>query len=272
MFGQGHGWRERRPWPRVRLVRSCRAWREEAGWRIGDRGGARCLRISQPWTCCGVSRTPRLRPALFAMVDQLPAPSMLSSQAFSTISEVSMNRYGLLALEQWSRYMPTRFAELEDPEGFFAAMGETIEQQVVGLVEELERQLTPTEDYLRRVGELNAVRRQAEESVLQELVYSQIVAEPSSDLETRLEEALSVLPTPEMLQRSIDQVWEWAEETRDADLRRQDETEVYLSLEDQETVGRLTRLLALVQVPAGLSEDELTTRIEQLEAAAQQNR
>lgn len=183
-----------------------------------------------------------------------------------------MNRYGLLALEQWSRYMPTRFAELEDPEGFFAAMGETIEQQVVGLVEELERQLTPTEDYLRRVGELNAVRRQAEESVLQELVYSQIVAEPSSDLETRLEEALSVLPTPEMLQRSIDQVWEWAEETRDADLRRQDETEVYLSLEDQETVGRLTRLLALVQVPAGLSEDELTTRIEQLEAAAQQNR
>ena len=116
------------------------------------------------------------------------------------------------------------------------------------------------------------MRRQAEESVLDDLVYSQIVAEPSTDLETRLDEALSVLPTPEMLQRSIDQVWEWAEETRDADLRRQDETEVYLSLEDQETVGRLTRLLALVQVPAGLSEDELTTRIEQLEAAAQQNR
>ena len=214
---------------------------------------------------------PRPRPESFAMVDQLPATS-LSSQVFSTISEVSMNRYGRLALEQWSRYMPARFAELEDPEDFFTELGETIERQVVVLVEELERQLTPTEDYLRRLGELNAVRSQAEESVLDDLVYSQIVAEPSSDLETRLEEALSVLPTPEMLQRSIDQVWEWAEETRDADLRRQDETEVHLSLDDQEKVDRLTLLLALVQVPAGLSEDELTTRIEQLEAAAQQNR
>lgn len=183
-----------------------------------------------------------------------------------------MNRYGRLALEQWSRHMPARFAELEDPEDFFTELGETIEQQVVVLVEELERQLTPTEDYLRRVGELNAVRRQAEESVLDDLVYSQIVAEPSTDLETRLDEALSVLPTPEMLQRSIDQVWDWAEETRDADLRRQDETEVHLSPEDQEKVDRLTRLLALVQVPAGLSDDELTKRIEKLEAAAQQNR
>lgn len=168
--------------------------------------------------------------------------------------------------------MPARFAELEDPEDFFTELGETIERQVVVLVEELERQLTPTEDYLRRLGELNAVRSQAEESVLDDLVYSQIVAERSTDLETRLDEALSVLPTPEMLQRSIDQVWEWAEETRDADLRRQDETEVHLSLDDQEKVDRLTLLLALVQVPAGLSEDELTTRIEQLEAAAQQNR
>lgn len=209
---------------------------------------------------------------LFATVDQLPAPLRARSQVFSTISEVSMNRYGRLALEQWSRHMPARFAELEDPEDFFTELGETIEQQVVVLVEELERQLTPTEDYLRRVGELNAVRRQAEESVLDDLVYSQIVAEPSTDLETRLDEALSVLPTPEMLQRSIDQVWDWAEETRDADLRRQDETEVHLSPEDQEKVDRLTRLLALVQVPAGLSDDELTKRIEKLEAAAQQNR
>ena len=164
--------------------------------------------------------------------------------------------------------MPARYAQLEDPEAFFGELGETIEHQVAVLAEDLERQLVPTEDYLRRLGELNAVKRQAEESVLQGLVYSQVVPEPSTDLETRLDEALSVLPTPEMLQRSIEQIWEWAEETRDADLRRQDETGVYLSGEDQEKVDRLTRLLGLVQVPAGLSEEELMSRIEQLEEEA----
>lgn len=181
-----------------------------------------------------------------------------------------MNRYGHQAQDMWSRYMPTQYAELENPEQYFTELGETIQNQISRISEQLERQLAPTDDYLARVGQLNGVRKQAEEIVLDELVYSQVVAEPSTDLNERLEEALYQLPDPDMIQQSIDQIW--ARETRASDSMRRHEPVDQLTEDDQEKVDSLQRLLELVQVPPELTGQELVTRIEQLEAEAEANR
>lgn len=108
--------------------------------------------------------------------------------------EAAVNRYGTLAMRQWRDYMPARYEALEDPEEFFRELGELVETRITALVRELERSLPTTLDYLQRVADLTAARRQAEEIVLQELIFSQVEPEPSRDLQARLEELLVELP------------------------------------------------------------------------------
>lgn len=84
-----------------------------------------------------------------------------------------MNRYSRLALDHWLRHRPASLASMADPEGYFARLGATVEAQVI---DERDRLLGE-----RRAGEdLEAfrlrsyrARRQAEETVLADLVWAE---------------------------------------------------------------------------------------------------
>lgn len=90
-----------------------------------------------------------------------------------------MNEYGRRALEHWQRTKPQELSTIPDPEVFFSTLGETVASQVDELADRLAGPDPVGEGYLEKVGRLNAAKRQAEELVLAELVYS--TPEPGTD-------------------------------------------------------------------------------------------
>ena len=81
-----------------------------------------------------------------------------------------MNVYGERAMEHWRRWLPARYATIQDPEAFFSTLGSQAESQVLDLAEQLEGPDLPGEGYLEKVGRLNMARMQAEELVLREVI------------------------------------------------------------------------------------------------------
>ena len=81
-----------------------------------------------------------------------------------------MNDYGRLAMVHWRRWLPARYAAIQDPEVFFSTLGRQAENQVLDLTEQLEGPDLPGEGYLEKVGRLNMARMQAEELVLREVI------------------------------------------------------------------------------------------------------
>ena len=78
--------------------------------------------------------------------------------------------YGRRAMEHWRRWLPARYATIQDPEAFFSTLGLQAESQVLDLAEQLEGPDLPGEGYLEKVGRLNMARMQAEELVLREVI------------------------------------------------------------------------------------------------------
>lgn len=117
-----------------------------------------------------------------------------------------MNNYGEMAREYWARAAPVRYAELPQPEVFFADLGEQILTRVDQLVPSLAGPDLPDETYLQKVGRLNAAKKQAEEIVLADMVW--IPPETSED-ENREEW--------EATQPSLDSLANWAEEMQRPD-------------------------------------------------------
>ena len=91
-----------------------------------------------------------------------------------------MNRYGLVARRYWTTYLPSRVAALPNPVGFFADLGEEIEDMVLSMEDDLAGPDIPGEEYLAKVGRLRNGRKRAEEMALAELVYSQ-TPEPGTE-------------------------------------------------------------------------------------------
>ena len=83
---------------------------------------------------------------------------------------VGMNDYGRLAMVHWRRWLPARYAAIQDPEVFFSTLGRQAENQVLDLAEQLEGPDLPGETYLEKIGRLNMARMQAEELVLREVI------------------------------------------------------------------------------------------------------
>lgn len=79
-------------------------------------------------------------------------------------------RYGTQARAHWTRWRPTQLAQIPDPEGFFAELGEQVEQQVDQMASDLAGQDVPGESYLAKVGRLRMARFDAEAQVLRDLV------------------------------------------------------------------------------------------------------
>lgn len=79
-----------------------------------------------------------------------------------------MNRYGNQLLKQWEIASPQFVSSLEDPQAHFTQMGVQVEQEIQELLPSLEGNDPPNEDYLVKVGRLQAARREAEEIVLEQ--------------------------------------------------------------------------------------------------------
>ncbi|NIK54310.1 hypothetical protein [Kribbella shirazensis] len=94
-----------------------------------------------------------------------------------------MNRYATTAMAYFRDYLPTRYAELDDPAEYFRDLGEQIQDRVVDLAPQLAGPDRPGEGFLAKTGRLNAARAQAEELVLSELLYSQKPEHEEQDLD-----------------------------------------------------------------------------------------
>lgn len=83
-----------------------------------------------------------------------------------------MNEYGAMARTHWQQWLPQRYAAIENPDDFFADLGEDVAAEIADLWARLQSEAdNPAgEDFLDRVGRLNALRKQAEEIVLNERV------------------------------------------------------------------------------------------------------
>lgn len=81
-----------------------------------------------------------------------------------------MNRYGRQALQHWQTHLPNRFAQIENPQQHFTALGNEVQDEIEALAAELAAQEGPAGTYLDQVGRLNRIQDQAAEQILAERV------------------------------------------------------------------------------------------------------
>ncbi|REH20623.1 hypothetical protein SAMN05428941_2402 [Streptomyces sp. 2114.2] len=81
-----------------------------------------------------------------------------------------MNRYGAQAMTHWKERKPQAFGELDNPEEFFAELGEEISTEIETRARDLAGQEPDGEGYLQRLQRLNTSRLTAEGEVLRERV------------------------------------------------------------------------------------------------------
>jgi hypothetical protein len=71
-----------------------------------------------------------------------------------------------MARRHWERWLPEQYAAIEDPDDFFAALGEEATREVGDLAGQLAGEGRAGEGYLERAGRLASARSRAEEIVL----------------------------------------------------------------------------------------------------------
>ncbi len=108
----------------------------------------------------------------------------------------AMNTYGRLAQTHWSRWLPTRYAQIPDPESFFTDLGEQIQEQVITTADAISSQQPPEREYLARAGQLNMARLVAEEQVMGEMAY--LGSEPGIEEDEERSEGPANQPSPVM--------------------------------------------------------------------------
>jgi hypothetical protein len=81
-----------------------------------------------------------------------------------------MNRYGLMAQKHWARWLPARYARIEDLGSFFSDLGRQAAEQIDSLALRLAGDDQRGEGYLGKAGRLGQARHQAEEIVLADLI------------------------------------------------------------------------------------------------------
>jgi len=170
----------------------------------------------------------------------------------------TMNKYGLIAQEHWKKFAPTRYATLTKPDEYFQSVGESAASQIDQIASSLERQLDPNLPYLERVGQMNSIRLQAEEAVLNDLVYSIESEQPS--LAAELEEMLGDLPTPAAILAAMDRIREDAED----EAEREHSSTPILSEAQEAKLDQLNALLPLVSMqdqPDEMTEAAVRDRI-----------
>jgi hypothetical protein len=79
-----------------------------------------------------------------------------------------VNRYGVMARDHWARWLPARYAAIEDPDSFFSDLGHQAEARIDSLADALAGGDQPGEGYLGKAGRLGEARHRAEQIVLTE--------------------------------------------------------------------------------------------------------
>jgi hypothetical protein len=90
-----------------------------------------------------------------------------------------VNQYGQMAQEHWARWLPTRYAAIEDPGSFFSDLGTRTENRIDRLATELAGDGQLGEGYPGKAGRLGEARHRAEQIVLSEDVL--LEPEPGAD-------------------------------------------------------------------------------------------
>ncbi len=111
-----------------------------------------------------------------------------------------MNRYGRLAHDHTSQHRPKSFASMADPTGHFSSLGEEVEARITQLRDQLlgaERPGESLEDYRQRSYQ---ARRQAEEVVLAEEVWTEPEAAATTPED---DETLAYLAQLAMVSRAL---------------------------------------------------------------------
>lgn len=168
-----------------------------------------------------------------------------------------MNHYGHLARQYWAMHAPARLSQLENREAYFQELGESAATQIEQISNQLEKDIPPDLEYLEQVAHLNAIRKEAEEKVLTELVYSTV--DPVNPVE-RLEELHALLPSLELIEASLRQIHDNAQEQA----RLDGFEETILDPEDQDKTDKLNRLAQLLQTRTN-SPQEVSALVKELE-------
>lgn len=88
------------------------------------------------------------------------------------------NDYAAMAQQHWARFLPNRYQTIEDPDSFFSRLGREVAEEIDQLTHQMAGDDQPNEDYLGKLGRLNAARNQAREKVLSERIL--LPAEPGT--------------------------------------------------------------------------------------------
>jgi len=63
-----------------------------------------------------------------------------------------MNKYGAMAQEHWRRWLPTRYATIQDPDSYFSELGIEVSDRIAALEIDLLGPDDPNEEFFTRVG------------------------------------------------------------------------------------------------------------------------
>lgn len=139
----------------------------------------RCFFIGWPGQLGGSRR--RCRPASRSSWWLADGDVLARDRKLSTCGTPgTMNEYGTLAKKHWERWLPSRYAAIDPSQRdqFFTALGQEAAEAVADTMASLEAGLDRTSmSYPETVGRLNAIRQQAREIVLKELVLLEPEAE-----------------------------------------------------------------------------------------------
>lgn len=131
------------------------------------------------------------------------------------VDESETSRYVTLARREWSEQAPSVVEQLENPQAFFQNLGMRAATRIGQMCEQMSAQVSPNLSYLERVGQLKAIRKQAEELVLQDLIYEPIAQaqqEGSQNPGELLEEIQGQAPHPRDLEMDLVRLRQEAEE------------------------------------------------------------
>jgi len=113
-----------------------------------------------------------------AQASMTPASMTQASTGTALTQPPRPNHYGRLAWQHTARYLPDHLAQIPDPTGYFADLGEQVASEIEALTPTLAGPPPPGEEFAASLGRVRMARLMAEEKVLAEMVFLTPSADP----------------------------------------------------------------------------------------------
>lgn len=107
----------------------------------------------------------------------------------------TMNQYGRFAMNAWQVQTPGQYAQIPNPQEFFARLGQLAQNQVIDLTLQMQGPDSPEESTLDKVGRIQAAKMAAEE-----IVRHDLLTPPQDQWEPLQEDSEEVSPFEELNQ------------------------------------------------------------------------